>query len=58
MALSIEQCRELLNDENYSDEQLIKLKDSLSVIVSNVIDSVVAEQLEVGVNGIDETKRG
>ena len=57
MALSIEQCKKLLNDANYTDDQIIKVREFLSVIASNTIDSIVAERLEVGLNDVNETDR-
>ena len=41
MALTVKQCRELLDEESYSDEQISQIRDTISAIVSQTIEQLI-----------------
>lgn len=41
MALSVEECKKYLDSEDYSDEQVAQIRDTISAIVSQTIDQLI-----------------
>jgi len=51
MALTLEECRKYLPDPNISDEQLLKIRDHLTVIINTVFNQIFAEHKAKAVAG-------
>ena len=41
MALSVEECRKYLDGDDYSDEQVAQIRDTISAIVSQTIEQLI-----------------
>ena len=41
MALSVEECKKYLDSEDYSDEQVAQIRDTITAIVSQTIEQLI-----------------
>lgn len=55
--LSVQECRELIDDdEQYSDEQIIEIRDTLDQLATIYVDKYFSDKLSGSEESIEKTK--